>query len=82
MTPILRSVLNGTDFASRSVPERTIFMPCQERERLAAAYLAAVTKTSGSGNAEAVLNGNGKHEALDDEAVLLALYDHQIEHGC
>jgi hypothetical protein len=57
-------------------------MPCQERERLAAAYLAAVAKTSESENAEAVVNGNGAHEALDDEQVLLALYEHQVEHGC
>jgi hypothetical protein len=57
-------------------------MACQERERLAAAYLAAVAKTNKSGNAEASVDGNGGHEAVDDEAVLLALYDHQVEHGC
>jgi hypothetical protein len=57
-------------------------MPCQERERLAAAYLAAVTKTNDCGNTQTVQNGAGKPEETDDEAVLLALYDHQIEHGC
>jgi len=57
-------------------------MPCQERERLAAAYLAAVAKATEPGNPEIVQNGNVEHEATDDEAVLLALYDHQVEHGC
>ena len=57
-------------------------MPCQERERLAAAYLDAVAKANESGNGEPVLNGNGVQETIDDEAALLALYDHQIEHGC
>jgi hypothetical protein len=57
-------------------------MPCQERERLAAAYLDAVAKANESGKGEQVLNGNGEHETIDDEAVLLALYDHQMQHGC
>jgi hypothetical protein len=57
-------------------------MPCQERERLAAAYLDAVAKANEYGNGEPVLNGNGVQETIDDEAALLALYDHQIEHGC
>jgi hypothetical protein len=57
-------------------------MACQERERLAGAYLAAVAKANESGNAESSVSGNGEHEAIDDEAVLLALYDHQVEHGC
>jgi hypothetical protein len=57
-------------------------MTCQERERLAAAYLAAVAETNESGNVEASVDGNGRHEAGDDKAVLLALNDHQVEQGC
>jgi len=57
-------------------------MACQERERLATAYLAAVAKTNKSGDAESSANGDGEPEAIDDEAVLLALYEHQVEHGC
>jgi hypothetical protein len=58
-------------------------VPCQERERLAAAYLAAVSKTSeSSGRTEGFVNDNIEHETVDDEAVLLALYDHQVKHGC
>jgi hypothetical protein len=57
-------------------------MACQERERLAAAYLAAVAKANESRNAESSVNGSVEHEAIEDEAVLLALYDHQVEHGC
>jgi len=57
-------------------------MTCQERERLAAAYLAAVAETNESENVEASVDGNGRHEAGDDKAVLLALNDHQVEQGC
>jgi hypothetical protein len=53
-------------------------MPCQERERLAAVYLAAVAEANESKDTDASVNGNTD----DDDAVLLALYNHQVEHGC
>jgi hypothetical protein len=46
---------------------------CKERERLAAVYLAAVAKAKKFGN----VSGDA-----DNEAALMALYEHQMEHGC
>jgi hypothetical protein len=50
----------------------TRFVPCEERKRLAAIYLDAVS---------------APHETTekpfpDEDEALLAFYNHQIEHGC
>ena len=59
-------------------------MPCEERERLAAIYLAAISKDK---EKEAQANITSSQEPTTwtptgHEEALMALYHHRVEHGC
>ena len=59
-------------------------MHCEERERLAAIYLAAIAKDK---EKEAQANINLSKEPrtwtpTGHEEALMALYNHRLEHGC
>jgi hypothetical protein len=60
-------------------------MPCEERERLAAIYLAAITKDRENEAHQpnlAISQEPGSWASTGHEDVLIALYDHRVEHGC
>ena len=59
-------------------------MPCEERERLAAIYLAAIAKDKEKESQANITNSQqpATWTPTGHEEALMALYQHRVEHGC